>query len=215
MISRRTFRLRAPALAALMLASLLPACAGSGVEDEVARLADRLALGAGSYVADVGAGDGEYALALARRVGPEGRVYATEIDAEKRAAIERAAREAGLANVVVIEALEDATGLPEACCDAAFLRDVYHHLTKPEPTLASLHAALRPGGRLLVIDFRPTLWLAPWTPEGIPEDRGGHGVPPEIVVREGQAAGFEHVGLDESWQSGWLHSLFAVSFRRP
>jgi predicted methyltransferase len=199
----------------LALALPVPARPDSGFDQEVERLAGQLALGPGSTVADLGAGDGDYSLALARRVGPEGRVYATEIDAGKRAEIERAARAAGLDNVVVVEAKEDATGLPAGCCDAAFLRDVYHHLTKPEPTLASLRAALRPGGRLVVIDFPPSFWLAPWTPEGIPEDRGGHGVRPEIVIKEAEAAGFERAALDEAWRSGWLHSLYAVSFRRP
>jgi SAM-dependent methyltransferase len=116
---------------------------------------------------------------------------------------------------VIVEAQADASGLPEACCDAIFLRDVYHHLTQPEPTLASLRAALRPGGRLVVIDFRPTRWLAPWTPKGIPADRGGHGVTPEIVERECAAAGFERLALDAGWPAGWLHGLYALSFRRP
>jgi predicted methyltransferase len=174
-----------------------------------------LEIGPGSVVADIGAGKGQYALALARRVGPTGRVYATEIDAGLREKIARAAEREGLANVVVVEALEDATGLPPGCCDAAYLRDVYHHLTKPEPFLASLHASLRPGARFVVIDFRPTLWLAPWTPEGLPEDRSGHGIEPEVVTREVGAAGFAGAALDEDWPSPWLHRLFAIGFDRP
>jgi len=65
------------------------------------------------------------------------------------------------------------TGLPAGCCDAILLRGVYHHLTEPTAALVSLRRALRPGGRLLVIDFAPVWWLAPWTPKGIPKDRGG------------------------------------------
>jgi ubiquinone/menaquinone biosynthesis C-methylase UbiE len=203
------------AAAAALLGSPASARAASRFEREVERLAALLEVGPGSVVADVGAGDGDYALALARRVGPEGRVYATEIDAGLRERIARAAGEAGLANVVVVEARVDASGLPDACCDAAFLRGVYHHLTQPEPTLASLRAALRPGGRLVVIDFRPTRWLALWKPEGVPADRGGHGVPPELVERECAAAGFERLALDEAWPAGWLYRLYALSFRRP
>jgi len=189
--------------------------AASRFEREVDRLAALLALGPGSRVADVGAGKGKFALALAERVGPEGHVFATEIDAGLRAKIERSAREAGLANLTVVEALEDATGLPDGCCDAIFLRGVYHHLTKPELVLASLARALRPGGRLAVIDFRPTRWLALWTPQDVPADRGGHGVRPEIVSREAAAAGFEPLGLEEDWPSSWLVPHYAITFRRP
>jgi ubiquinone/menaquinone biosynthesis C-methylase UbiE len=191
------------------------ASAASRFEREVDRLVALLALEPGSRVADVGAGKGEFALALAERVGPEGHVYATEIDAGLRAKIERAARDAGLANLTVVEALEDATGLPDGCCDAIFLRSVYHHLTKPELVLASLARALRPGGRLAVIDFRPTRWLALWTPKDVPADRGGHGVRPEIVSREAAAAGFEPLGVEEDWPSSWLVPHYAITFRRP
>lgn len=81
------------------------------------------------------------------------------------------------------------TGLPAGCCDAILLRGVYHHLTEPTAALVSLRRALRPGGRLLVIDFAPVWWLAPWTPKGIPKDRGGHGNRPETVLREAEAVG--------------------------
>ena len=212
-----TARLVASLVAFLAISLFLAAAASaaSRFEREVERLAALLAVGPGSRVADVGAGKGAFAIALAERVGPEGHVYATEIDAGLRAKIERAAREAGLANLTVVEALEDATGLPDACCDAIFLRGVYHHLTKPERVLESLARALRPGGRLAVIDFRPTRWLALWTPKDVPADRGGHGVRPEIVSREAVAAGFEPLALEEEWPSSWLVPHYAISFRRP
>jgi len=200
---------------ALALGGVASAHAASRFEREVDRLAELLAIGPGSTVADIGAGKGAFAIALARRVGPGGRVYATEIDASLRAKIARAAEREGLANVVVVEALEDATGLPEGCCDAAFLRSVYHHLSKPEPILASLRRSLRPGARLAVIDFRPTRWLALWTPQDVPADRGGHGVRPEIVVREAEAAGFARVALEEDWPGSWLVPRYAVAFESP
>jgi ubiquinone/menaquinone biosynthesis C-methylase UbiE len=200
---------------ALTLGGAAAAGAASSFEREVDRLAELLAIGPGSTVADIGAGKGAFAIALARRVGPGGRVYATEIDASLRAKIARAAEREGLANVVVVEALEDATGLPDGCCDAAFLRSVYHHLSKPEPILASLRRSLRAGGRLAVIDFRPTRWLALWTPKDVPADRGGHGVAPEIVIREAEAAGFVRFALDEDWPAGWLFAHYAVAFESP
>lgn len=205
------------ALALVAWQALAPgaAHAASRFEREVELLVERLNLAPGSSVADIGAGKGAFAVALARRVGPEGRVYATEIDPGLREKIAERAASEGLTNVVVVEAQVDASGLPADCCDAAFLRGVYHHLTKPEPLLASLREALRPGARLAVIDFRPTRWLALWTPKDLPPDRKGHGVDPEIVIREAEAAGFEQLALDEEWPASWLISHYAVLFRSP
>jgi ubiquinone/menaquinone biosynthesis C-methylase UbiE len=166
-------------------------------------------------VADVGAGDGDYALWAARIVNPGGRVYATEIDAEKLERLGKRVREAGLGDVTVVEAGVSQTGLPEKCCDAIFLRGVYHHLTDPAAIDASLLRALRPGGLLAVIDFPPTLWLWPWTPKGIPENRGGHGVASEIVVQELTGAGFELMAVSQDWPSGWLIAHYCALFRRP
>jgi ubiquinone/menaquinone biosynthesis C-methylase UbiE len=163
----------------------------------------------------VGAGDGDYALWAARIVNPGGRVYATEIDAEKLERLGKRVREAGLGDVTVVEAGVSQTGLPEKCCDAIFLRAVYHHLTDPAAIDASLLRALRPGGLLAVIDFPPTLWLWPWTPKGIPENRGGHGVASEIVVQELTGAGFELVAVSQDWPSGWPIAHYCALFRRP
>jgi ubiquinone/menaquinone biosynthesis C-methylase UbiE len=211
-------RIRAGLLAAIVLAVVLATAgavrASARFDREIERLAALLAIGPGSVVADIGAGKGEHAFALARLVGPEGRVYATEIDPELRAKLASAAQSEGLANVVVVEAFADATGLPDGCCDAAYLRHVYHHVSRPEPFLASLQRSLRPGGRLAVIDFRPSFWLAPWTPDDVPEDRGGHGVAPELVSREAEAAGFARAAVDEEWPGGWFVDEFALAFQR-
>jgi ubiquinone/menaquinone biosynthesis C-methylase UbiE len=206
------------ALAFLILAAVFgaghAALAGARAEREVTLLAERLGIGPGSVVADVGAGKGELAVELARLVGPEGRVYATELDADLRSAIAERARDAGVANVVVVEAQLESTGLPDGCCDALYMRGVYHHLSAPEPILASIGRALKPRGRFVVIDFRPTRWLALWTPEDVPADRGGHGVPPEVVSREAKAAGFEQAALDEDWPASRLVSHYALTFER-
>lgn len=178
---------------------------------EVERLAEWLRVEPGAHVADLGAGDGTFAIALARRVGESGRVYATELGDERFAGIEKAATEAELSNVTVIAAAVSQTNLPEACCDALFSRVVYHHLTDPEAINADVFRALRPGGRLLVIDFEPG-GILNWI--GRPEmaDRhGGHGTPKETVVREVTAAGFERVRGPEPWRG----RIYAVLFTRP
>jgi hypothetical protein len=80
----------------------------------------------------------------------------------------------------------------------------------------SLFDTIRPGGRLLVIDFPPSFWLGLWTPEGIPEDRGGHGIRPGLVVAELEAAGFVHTDTVERWPTaGLVTKTFALAFDRP
>jgi SAM-dependent methyltransferase len=117
--------------------------------------------------------------------------------------------------VTIVDASAIETGLPEGRCDALLLRGVYHHLTEPAAVLVSLRRALRPGGRLLVIDFAPVWWLAAWTPKGIPKDRGSHGIRPKIVIREAEAAGFEVERPVGKWSGTWFPRLYAVVFRAP
>jgi predicted methyltransferase len=165
-------------------------------------------------VADVGAGDGQYSIELAQIVGRQGRVYATEIDADLRTTITEAAKWRGLENVIVLPAGEASTGLPSDCCDAVFMRGVYHHLTAPAAIDASIFAAVKPGGLFAVIDFPPSFWLAPWTPSGIPADRGGHGITIDLVQREVESAGFAQVASYEDWDSGWFTQLYCALFRK-
>lgn len=200
-------------LGALSCAAAQPAAAESRFDRELGLLRDMLALGPEAVVADIGAGDGDYALALAPGVRT---VFATEIEAEKREKLNEAAREQGVENLRVVAAKPDATGLADASCDAAFLRDVYHHVTDPEPFLASLFRTIRPGGRLVMIDFPPTLWLALWTPKGIPENRGGHGITRELLIAEAKAAGFVPIRTVEKWpSSNFVTRTYGVAFERP
>ena len=179
--------------------------------DEVERLAGWLDIQPGTRVADLGAGDGTFAVALARRVGPSGHVYATEIDAERLADIRQAAKEARLSNITVIEGAVSRTNLPEACCDALFSRMVYHHLTDPAAINADILRALRPGARLVIIDFEPG-GIMDWIGRQETAYRhGGHGTPKGTVVKEVTAAGFRLIRGPESWRG----RTYAVLFRRP
>lgn len=108
----------------------------------------------GMKVADIGAGTGLFTLAFARAVGGEGKVYAVEIAKKFLEHIEARAREAGLTNVENVLCTERSVELAEASIDIAFICDVYHHFEYPKATLASLHKALKPGGRIVLIDFR-------------------------------------------------------------
>ena len=142
-------------LGVLALATLpyLPLIHGT-TASEVERLAAWLELQPGTRVADLGAGDGTFAIALARHVGPSGHVYATELDDERLADIRLAATAERLSNVTVIEGVISRTTLPATCCDALFSRVVYHHRLIAAIN-ADIFRALRPAGRLMVIDFEP------------------------------------------------------------
>jgi len=181
-----------------------------------ADIAELLAIEPGSTVAEVGAGHGEMTARIAEKVGPTGHVYSTEIDADRRADIRKRVAHDKLANVSVVEATPTDTGLPVHCCDAIYMIGVYHHITDPVATDRSLFGALKPGGRLLVNDFPPTLWLWPWTPAGVPADRGGHGVSDRIVTQELTQAGFQQVRKISPWHAGFLiRTNYALVFRKP
>jgi precorrin-6B methylase 2 len=169
---------------------------------EVSRLAEVLSVRQGMTVADIGAGTGWLSVEVARRVGQSGRVYSTEISVDRLADIRRAAAEAGLSNVIVLEAAERATGLPSECCDAIFMRRVYHHLSAPSAILTSIHDALKPGGRLVVIDFRPDRLVGTLTRMGVDQAE---------VIRAATSTGFEVITADE-WP-GWDH--YVVVFEKP
>jgi ubiquinone/menaquinone biosynthesis C-methylase UbiE len=188
----------AAAAAALVLLLALAATGEKPPADpaEVERIAEALALAPGMRVADVGAGEGEWSVELARRVAPGGHVWATEIAEDDLAKIRARVREAGLGNVTPVLGGERSTGLPDGCCDAVLLRLVYHHFTHPRPMRRALARALRPGGRLVVVDIRPqTHWRKL---PGVPE-RGGHGIEPDDLAAELAAAGFEVVARHDRW----------------
>lgn len=200
------------AVAVLSACSLpyLPLVHGT-TADEIERLVAWLEIRPGTRVADLGAGDGTFALALASRIGPSGQMYATEYDDGSLAEIRQVVTEAGLSNVTVIRGAVSSTNLPEACCDALFSRAVYHHLTDPAAINADIFRALRPGGRLVVIDFEPG-GLMDWIGRPETADRhGGHGTPKETVVREVTAAGFQLMRGPEPWRG----RIYGVMFTRP
>ena len=168
-----------------------PAARQDEFAEDAARLVPALALGPGRSVADIGAGDGQLTVALAHGVGPEGRVYATEMTDERIEKIRDTAEDARLGNVTALRAHAARTNLPPGCCDALVIRLVYHHFADPATMNRSLFETVRPGGRVAVIDFQPRegRTAAP----GSRADGDSHGVDPATVIREMTAAGFEQV----------------------
>lgn len=171
------------------------------------RLINLLSLKEGMTVAEVGAGEGELTIAIARKLGPRSLVYSTELKRELPD-LRRAIRKAGLRNVLITEAGVRDTNLPRACCEAIFMRRVYHHFQDPRAENRSLFRNLRPGGRLAIIDMEPQ---KDWDPPAGVHNRGGHGVARDEVIAEVTAAGFELV----KEVNDWPEDLYALVFRKP
>lgn len=108
----------------------------------------------GATVADVGAGVGYNTLRLARRVGPDGVVYATDLQPEMIKMLVANAREAGAGNVKPVLCTATDPKLPEGKVDLILMVDVYHECSDPVATLRGLRRALKPGGRLVLVEFR-------------------------------------------------------------
>ena len=175
---------------------MLAGCASGASPAEVERIAAALALEPGMTVADVGAGDGDFAVALARLLGDEGRVIATEVEEDMVAELAELAEEEGLASLRSVLGSQEKTGLGAGCCDAILLRMVYHHFQEPSVMRADLRAALKPAGLIAVIDIVPQRgWRSL---PGVP-DRGGHGIPPEQLAEEMTDDGFELVARFDDW----------------
>ena len=180
--------------------------ANADAADEIKRLSALMEWKPGTIVADIGAGDGSYAFAAAQLVGGSGKVFATEIDQAKLASLRSEATKRHLTNVIILESKEAETNLPLECCDAIFLRRVYHHLTKPAAFDAALLRSLKPGGRLAIIDFPPRSGLEPV--EGVPANRGGHGIPQKVVIDELTSAGLQLVKTVNDWPADDYCVLF-------
>jgi ubiquinone/menaquinone biosynthesis C-methylase UbiE len=181
--------------------------ARASAADEIPKLAALMGWKPGTAVADIGAGDGSYSFAAEEQVGATGKVFATEIDQKKLSALRAEVTKRDLRNVTVVESAESETNLPPACCDAIFLRRVYHHLTKPLEFDASILRSLKPGGKLAIIDFPPRADLPPV--EGVPANRGGHGIPQKVLIDELSKAGFRVVKIVNDWPADNYCVLFA------
>ena len=112
-----------------------------------------LGLKPGMAVADIGAGTGLFTRLMAEKVGAEGKVYAVDIAPEFLAHIAADAKKHRRKQIVTVQGNQETTHLPRKSLDLVFLSDVYHHLERPEKMLASLRQALKPGGKLVVVEF--------------------------------------------------------------
>ncbi|MDQ3439427.1 MAG: class I SAM-dependent methyltransferase, partial [Planctomycetota bacterium] len=118
------------------------------------QIMDVLGVADASVVADVGAGSGWFTIRLARRVGPNGIVYAQDVQPEMLAAIDRRVKAEGLLNVKLIRGEGADPRLPKGAVHAVLLVDAYHEIVDRVTMLRNLAKALRPEGRIGVIDFK-------------------------------------------------------------
>lgn len=177
---------------------------GREVHDRREAILSALELRSGMRVADVGAGTGLFSLALARAVGPEGRVFAVDLQAYFLDHIRGKASEAGLTNLETIQATQKTVGLPARSIDLAFFCDAYHHIDQPVAYMRTVHAALRPGGRVVVVDYRRVEGQSEaWMLEHIRAD-------PATFRAEIESAGFRFVQEHE----GLLRENFFFVFER-
>ncbi len=198
-MSHKRFRCTTATIILLWLLADVALGMNDDQSQEVTRLAELTQWKAGTIVADVGAGDGTYSFEAAEKVGPSGRVYATEIDREKLKNLRAEATKRKRENIVIVEGTTDDTKLPSSCCDTIFLRHVYHHLTQPQEFDRNLARSLKPGAYLAVIDFPPSPNLPPV--EGVPKNRGGHGIPENVVEDELTAAGLQVHKVIDDWSA--------------
>jgi ubiquinone/menaquinone biosynthesis C-methylase UbiE len=168
--------------------------------DDIVR---QLRLRPGQVVADVGAGTGFFSVMLARAVAPGGRVYAVDIAQNFVDASMQRARDQGLSNVIGVVNDARSAHLPSGSVDLVFTSDTYHHFEYPQSMLRSIHDALRPGGELVVIDFKRVPGVShPWV---LGHVRAGEAE----VSAEIEAAGFELVErLD------FMRTQYFLRFRR-
>jgi predicted methyltransferase len=152
----------------------------------------------GMSVADVGAGTGLFARLFAAEVGPSGTVYAADIAANFLRHIEATCKEAGIKNVKTVLSKVDSSELLPGSVDVVFLCDAYHHFEFPQKTMATLYAALKPGGRLVMVDYRHEKGKTPdWCFKHV---RAGQ----EVFCREIEAAGFKLQGEEKFLKDNYM-----------
>jgi ubiquinone/menaquinone biosynthesis C-methylase UbiE len=196
----------------LLLAATVTACSHSRAD--APRLAALVEVRPGMVLADIGAGHGATAVAMARLVGPTGHVFAADINPLTLDRLRSMAKAAHFNNVTVVAASARDPQLPSGCCEAILLRRVYHELSGRAGYDASLMRALRPGGDLAVLDFRPTLpW--PWRSKGAAGNSTRDGIDPMVVVSEMTGAGFEYIRMIDPWPGSWFVSSYCLLFQKP
>jgi SAM-dependent methyltransferase len=150
------------------------------------KIMDVLGVGPGMVIGEIGAGNGRFAVKVAARVGPAGRVYANDIDPKAIRFMEKRCQREDITNLTVIRSKEAEPGFPEAQLDLVYLINTFDELSDPVNLLRNARSSLKPDGRLAIIVYDPTKL----------EDHDGHAIPREVVIDQGSRAGFALVLID-------------------
>ena len=146
---------------------------------QIERVMDLLQIKPGSTVADIGAGGGWFSVRAARRVTPQGRVIAEDINPKTIPYIQQRAQREHLTNIVALLGTPDDPRLAPDSLDAALMLKVYHEIAHPQPVLANVRAALKPGARFGIIDKNGS--------------GADHGLDEKVLRAEVEHAGFRQV----------------------
>jgi len=151
----------------------------------------------GDVVADLGAGTGFYTRRLARAVAPKGKVWANDIQPEMLERLQELAGKEGISNIVTVVGTETDPKLPAHTFDWILLVDVYHEFQQPEPMLAKIREALKPDGRVALVEYRAE-------DDSAAQISPAHKMTVEQVLAEWVPAGFVHVETVEKLPSQHL-----------
>jgi SAM-dependent methyltransferase len=169
--------------------------------NEADKIMDMAGIAPGMTVADIGAGEGYYTVRLAERVGAKGRVLAQDILPEVRDKLAERANRERLDNVSVRLGAPDDPRLPDHSFDRVLMVHMYHEIASPYAFLWHLHPALKPGGRVIIVD------------DDRPTDQ--HGTPPLLLQCELAAIGFHMVEFRETAFAGGYFAAFEARQKRP
>jgi len=144
----------------------------------------------GASVADIGAGSGYITVKLAARVGPTGRVFANDVQPQMLEMLARRFANQRITNVTMVQGTVDDPKLPASSVDLELMVDVYHELSQPQTMLRHLREALKPGGRLVLLEYRKEDPSIPIRPE--------HKMSVAEAKLEVEAEGFTLAKVDET-----------------
>ncbi len=167
-------------------------------EEGSTRMQAALDLKLGMVVCDMGCGNGYHALPMAKRVAPDGKVLAVDIQPEMLQMLKQRAEANGVSNVEAIVGEVNNPNLPEASCDLIVMVDVYHEFSHPEEMLGVMRRALKPGGQVVLVEFRAEDLTVPIKPE--------HKMSKVQILKELEGNGFK---LTRSFDElPWQHMLW-------
>jgi predicted methyltransferase len=208
--------------ALLSVASLVGLLRLHAAQDDKARFAardawqrpqevmDKLGIKPGSVVADVGCGSGYFTFQFAARVGPQGKVYAEDVESDVLRKIHKRAMEEQLNQIEIIQGTAEDPQLPAGQLDVILAMNAYHEMRDYDSMLRGMSRALKPGGLLAIIDHEAA------TGEPRSTYQEGHRIPAELVREDLARNGFTFLRSEPGFLSSDTHkNFFFLIFQKP